>query len=450
MTVSELDATLSAAPQLDEPSDEQPTGDERTRIPASSPFNPWRIAATKKAKAIVHEAVEAVEAVEERQKKRRAVDQDTFERAVEAVLCDLMHHHLYQRPGDGIYVSRSKQVLTAKPRYRPPVYTKTFRDILDNLDRAEWIVQEVGEQGRGGTGKRTVVLMSRLLFDKMTSAGITGEDIGSDDRSEVIILKRSKNPDNFWDEGEEIEYRDTEVTAVLRDQMQRINCWLKTADIELDRTWITAPNVGSSDERTLRRIFTNGSFTSGGRLYGGFWQTIRANERAGSVFIDGENVAELDYGQMGLRILYGHAGTDPGQDDLYDIPILNIPASGGLRKGIKQVLNAMISASKPLDRFPKGTRQFFLKGISISTVTAAIEDRHAAIRHLFYTGFGHRVQFTESQITVDLLLRLMGEGITALQLHDAVLVAKSKADRTETIMLETFKDHVGIPGQVSR
>ncbi|UWF58986.1 hypothetical protein [Brucella sp. 2716] len=263
MTVSELDATLSAAPQLDEPSDEQPTGNERTRIPASSPFNPWRIAATKKAKAIVHEAVEAVEAVEERQKKRRAVDQGTFERAVEAVLCDLMHHHLYQRPGDGIYVSRSKQVLTAKPRYRPPVYTKTFRDILDNLDRAEWIVQEVGEQGRGGTGKRTVVLMSRLLFDKMTSAGITGEDIGSDDRSEVIILKRSKNPDNFWDEGEEIEYRDTEVTAVLRDQMQRINCWLKTADIELDRTWITAPNVGSSDERTLRRIFTNGSFTSG-------------------------------------------------------------------------------------------------------------------------------------------------------------------------------------------
>lgn len=412
------------------------------RIPVNSPFNPWRFAATEKAKALVQEAIQAVEASETRPRKRRANDQVSFEATVEAILCDLMHHHIDQRPGDGIYVSRSKQLLTAKTRYRPTIYRKVFPDILDKLDAAGWIVQELGTPGKGGSGRRTVIQMSRLLFDKVTSAGVSEIDIGTDNHSEVIILKRPKNPDDYWDQGEVIEYADNEVTNTLRDQMQQINRWLKTADI--------GTSVGSSDERTLRRIFTNGSFRSGGRLYGGFWQNIKAEERGYSVFIDGENHAELDYGQMGLRVLYGHVGIDPGQGDLYDTPGLGGPVSGKLRAGVKMVLNAMIFSSKPITRFPKDTRQLFPKAITIDAVTAAIEERHSSVRHLFYTGTGHRDQFTESQIMVDLLLRLIGEGITALQLHDAVLVAQSKADRTETIMLETFRDHVGIPGIVSR
>lgn len=412
------------------------------RIPVNSSFNPWRFAATEKAKALVQEAIHAIEATETRTRKRRANDQVSFELTVEAVLCDLIHHHINQRPGDGIYVSRSKQLLTANTRYRPSVYSKTFPDILDKLDAADWIVQEVGTPGEGGSGRRTVVQMSCLLFDKVTSAGISDQDIGTANQSEVIILKRSKNSDDYWDQGEVIDYADDEVTNTLRDQMQRINRWLKTADIDT--------SIGSADERTLRRIFTNNSFTSGGRLYGGFWQTIKAEEREYSVFIEGEDHAELDYGQMGLRILYGCVGIDPGQDDLYDIPGLGGPVSENLRAGVKMVLNAMIFSSKPLSRFPKGTRKFFPKNITIDTITTAIEVRHQAIRHLFYVGYGHQAQFTESQIMVDLLLRLMDEGIVALQLHDAVLVAESKAGRTETIMLETFRERVSIPGVVSR
>jgi len=153
---------------------------------------------------------------------------------------------------------------------------------------------------------------------------------------------------------------------------------------------------------------------------------------------------------MGLRILYGRVNIDPGPDDLYDIPDLGAPVYGRLREGIKMVLNAMIFSKKPLSRMPKGTRQLFPKGATIGSITSAIENRHPAIRHLFYKGIGHRDQFTESQIMVDLLLRLMDEGVVALQLHNAVLVAESKARKTEVVMLETFMTHVGIAGKVTR
>ena len=47
-------------------------------------------------------------------------------------------------------------------------------------------------------------------------------------------------------------------------------------------------------ERRLRRYFTRGSFESGGRLFGWFWQELNKKQRK-NIIIDDEEAVSLDY-----------------------------------------------------------------------------------------------------------------------------------------------------------
>ena len=72
-------------------------------------------------------------------------------------------------------------------------------------------------------------------------------------------------------------------------------------------------------------------------------------------------------------------------------------------------------------------------------VTAAIMKKHPAIAGAFFTGVGHRCQFLESQILVEVLRVLMSMDVTALPIHDAILVPASKVALAKDVMLHTFK-----------
>ncbi len=63
---------------------------------------------------------------------------------MDAILSDLMHHHLVEHPGD-IYVTRSNKVLGTKSRYRPQAYSKMFPYILDLMAKPEmgFVMQDI-------------------------------------------------------------------------------------------------------------------------------------------------------------------------------------------------------------------------------------------------------------------------------------------------------------------
>ena len=78
-------------------------------------------------------------------------------------------------------------------------------------------------------------------------------------------------------------------------------------------------------------------------------------DRLSSIIIDDDSVVELDYGQMGLMLLYGLAEATPPEGDLYDLSAYGIPTS--CRSGIKKVIQAAINSKKPLKRMPQGARE---------------------------------------------------------------------------------------------
>ena len=235
------------------------------------------------------------------------------------------------------------------------------------------------------------------------------------------------------------------MTDRFRAELEDINRWLMAADLRFDHFGIEPPLTPFDIRaRRLRRIFTQGRFDSGGRLFGGFWQELRKAERRRGLRIEGERAVELDYGQAGARILYSMAGHTPPEGDLY-----GFPGYFQQRAGIKRVMSAMTFATSPLDRFPRETKRLFRKSDKIGEVVAEIERQHPVIKEHFHRGLGHDAQFIESQVLIEVIKTLKSDGIVALPIHDAIMVPASRVDRSREVMLDVFQRLSGVEGLVT-
>ncbi len=416
--------------------------------PRDRPFNPFRIAKSEVAKAVVADVLNQLQNYEEhlklRQRARRPDDQKIFERMVETLVCDLVHREL-TLPEGWLAVPLSKQVLGRKDRYGSPVMSKTLPEALERLASPEmgFVVFQRGHHDhpfkpdepnrqsviRPGKRLRTCILNQKLGFS----------DLGLDKHEETIIL-RCKG--GFTNENIQLQYEETGQTLLYREQVLRINDWLEQADIGFDLIGDMARPV-DPHERRLVRIFNNGRFDQGGRLYGGFWQPLSSYQRLNGIVINGNSVASLDFGQMAARILYGMAGATPHFDDAY-----KLPGWEKYRNTVKTVFNAMLHASERHTRLPAGSRNQLPKDVGVDEVIDTITAYHSPIKDYFYSKQGMEVMFKESQILVDILLRLIDEGIVALPIHDAIIVSDEDVYQAKEIMLGVFLEHTGVKGQV--
>ena len=79
-----------------------------------------------------------------------------------------------------------------------------------------------------------------------------------------------------------------------------------------------------------------------------------------------------------------------------------------------------------------------LKGTKLADAVALIRHVHAPIAHWFGSRIGFKLMLIESQILIDALGVFAHRGITALPLHDSVLVARSAVKDAEAVMSEAF------------
>jgi len=413
-------------------------------------FNPWRCSSNENSRLLVTEVIEKFFQVEVkknlRRRKRKPEDHKRFLNAIEAIICDLIHNHLSDQRS-GIAISRSNRVLSRTSRYKNEVLNKTIPYLLDVLELPElqMLEQVVGcinyfyPEKNGNL--RTVVKAGKHLVHLIQKYQVELEDLGLSDVEETIILKREKN--DLWDHGGTLEYEDNDLTNLYRGEMRLINQWIKNADLNYMEPFHGKDKHNYDlDCRLLKRYFTRGSFKSGGRLFGGFWQQMKKGHRE-NLLIDGENIVVLDYSQMTPKILYGYCGSVPQMEDCY-----HIKGYEYCRKGIKKVFNAMTFSNEPMTRFPKGINSLFPVKTRFKDVSDAIEKEHFRIAHMFYTGIGHYLQFMESQILVEVLLKLIDNGIIALPVHDAVFVGWTHVYKSTQVMEQVFLDMTNVPSVV--
>ena len=419
-------------------------------------FNPFLCARTDNLKALIAKVQTQLGGYEffhqTRKRARRPADQVTYERTLEAILCDLCGVEL-EPNNDSIHLPLSNKVLRAKSRYKGIALGKILPDILKVMSAPEmdFVVLEKGHSTfkivgdelnvAFAGGQQSILKAGPKLLSRIERFGITRADMGPAPEEEVLILRAPKRHANSSAEYQE--YEDDEATLTLRQQMTDINAWLQGADITCSH-----PQVDPAHRR-LRRIFNNADFAQGGRLYGGFWQAMSSDARQEHILIEGDCCVELDYGQMSLLLLYARAQAQDHvpSGDLYDLSEHGIPTE--CRKGIKKVMQAIINSPKIPRRLPKGSREHFPSRINLRDILRAVEKRHPVIFPLMTSGIGMQLFRKESDILVDVLEALRSEGIVALPVHDAVIVMDEHHLQATKIMKEVFEGHTGITPEVT-
>ncbi|MEY8120847.1 hypothetical protein AB9F26_21965 [Falsihalocynthiibacter sp. BN13B15] len=424
-----------------------------TSVVPARPFDPFRRAKSAAAETIVESVLHVVSRYEDkhglRKRKRKAVDQATYETTIEAIVCDLLYRHL-EVPSGQLHVSQSNQILRKKSRYKGQALGKTLPDLLKVLAIPEVGVVEITPGSKtfkgtdynpllAGAGRQTILTAGPSLLALQEHFGVTFTGFGRSDDEEILLLRGTKQRDDK--PAPLVEYDDTEETNALRQEMQTLNAWLETVPLSC-----TDPQINTTDRR-LRRIFNNKDFAQGGRLFGGFWQGMKHDARLEAILLNDDTLVELDYGQAGLLLLYGLIGATPPTGDLYDLTEYGFAQE--CRPGIKKVIQASINASKPLIRMPKGVRKTIPASKSFSATLAAIGQRHPAIVHLFGTRVGLQLMRTEADILVAVLLELKSRGIFALPIHDAILVEPRYEQEATEVMKAVFKERIGLIPEVS-
>ena len=104
------------------------------------PLNGFRTAKTLGAKAVVADILRQVESYEKyfslRTRTRKAKDQETFLRQVEAVVSDLCYREL-TNPRGWLAVPLSKDILGRKNRYKAKSLSETLPKLIDILSSRE-------------------------------------------------------------------------------------------------------------------------------------------------------------------------------------------------------------------------------------------------------------------------------------------------------------------------
>jgi hypothetical protein len=306
---------------------------------------------------------------------------------------------------------------------------KNFRIIDQDLN----VVPTEGVQSTLSPGPK--------LLSRIERFAVTQEDIAWSDEQEPIVLRSTKTPGQ--EVAEAVEYADTQETDILRAEMNSINAYLAKADISCEYH-NTNPN-----DRYLRRIFNNNTFDQGGRLYGGFWQRLMSENRYEHIRINKDMIAECDYGQMSILLLYAEAEAQDQlpEGDLYDLSAYGIPQE--CRPGIKKVMQAIINSPETPKRLPKGARKHIPTNISLKDILAAIQKKHSVIYPLMTSNLGMQLFRKESDILVDVLLTLHKHDVVALPIHDAVLVADEDKEKAVGVMKEVFHKYTEITPEVT-
>jgi hypothetical protein len=336
-------------------------------------------------------------------------------------------------PGRALAIRRGKMARSFCPAFGAP-----FNDAVDLMERMGLVAQTVGHRGTLTTLAACPPLRAYL------PAPLALADVALTRSREVLEVRASKAD---W---QRLRLRcavpNNGEAKELRAEMVAVNSWLSAAPVTLDGApwWLREQDgalarVMTTRHAQLTRVFNNGTLAHGGRLFGGWWQTIGKAARLARVRIDGQTVVELDYRAMVPGLCYARLGVRwPFGGDA--CPYTAGPEAG--RGAWKELTNAMLAASRPLRGWPGSSpeecQQFRARfgGLPLGDATAAVRRHHPAFAAA--GGFLRRMYMeamrAESDIAVAVVLALKVRGIVALPIHDAFLVREADAAVAAEVM----------------
>lgn len=350
------------------------------------------------------------------------------------------------------------------------IHKYTYRNVdacYQALLSLGWVSYCTGFLDQNELGQPTTIAPDGLLLQRFSEAKPHWKQVGFISDPVVVRIKNKATGTRRV-----IDSPDTPEVHLMRQQMHRINDFLCDQAIHLN-----LPNarlkalavkmastrysyeIGAGRRRTrarilnflqvgLRRIFSKGRTDRGGRLYGGWWQTIPKDYRR-YVSINGRSTVEVDFSEMHPSMLYILDCQRP-PPNIYDLGIIypgeapydpNVQPHKARRKTIKRFLNALINDEREQHQLSKtGSRQLKL---SHEQLKERVLTKHPVIAKAVGTDTGSYLQYLDSKIACGVMLRLMDQGIVALPVHDSFLVQREFESELIAAMQAEFVSVIG-------
>lgn len=419
-------------------------------------------------KLLLTKVLEVVEEVENgrRGRRRKGWKLRNFELRVECIIANALRAYFY-RQSDRVCYLRGASFYRDKAEWMSAKSTPGTVDLLVEADlltatTGQWIGNDAGSfQGNASTFS-----IGQRLSELVKRCAVWSQHVGKTPPP-MADLVRLMGPKNAAGKAEKLPFEPTAESerwaatlATYNDFVTRFEIWPNLSDSQCAavaagyekkrREGDRQPAIKQPElfNRYLYRVFNDGTFDHGGRLYGAFWIDLPSWVRP-FICIDGEPTLELDFSGMLLRMIYHQRGIDY-QDDPYEISELEAYAAeqrhqkGYYRNAVKTVVFAMINHQDedgqpervPLDETfrPRFTR---------AEVKSLIQRKHEAIADVFQSGEGKRNQRRDSDLALEIISNLMGKRILALPIHDSFIVQASHGEELRKEMKEAYQRMFG-------
>jgi hypothetical protein len=198
--------------------------------------------------------------------------------------------------------------------------------------------------------------------------------------------------------------------------------------------------------RMVRRIFNNGTFLHGGRIYA-FWQNIPRQLRK-YLLINGSPVAELDYSACQLKLIYhmmlkqDYTGGDP-----YNLPGISRELA---KKAAIITLNAKSYKSSVLALMGAAKKDLD-QNIDYYEAKRCIDlfkEKHWPISDFFNSEAGVSLMRVESEVIVRTIFAMMKKKICILTIHDSCIFPIQYKTDVYNAMIEEHKSILKHPPSV--
>lgn len=400
-------------------------------------FDPhWRIAPGAWLRAsTLRQLTAALAAVETRDRRRRPDDATRYALAVECLLANVVAAHL-TAPDCALAVRRDRH----RDSVDPVVYGSHLATAVDAAERCGLVIP--GRHGVYSTVEPTAQFLAMLPRPLPWSVLQQSRD------QPALLLRGVKNA---LGRATVLPFDSTPETTSMATDMATLNAWFRKLPAKRSgaQEWLTT----TKDGRLLRvatmkhthclRIFNNATFDHGGRLYHCWWLALTKAERFETVTLASEPVAEVDYRGQYLRLAYRAVRAAwPFAPDADGYADDSDPRREGMKACTLALLNGARGQQLPRDVLDK---RLFPVGTKAATVYGSIRARHPALQRAgaFGSTLGHTLARADSDLMVKLLLRLKGEGIPALPIHDAVCVPRSRAQPVAVVMQDLAQELLG-------
>lgn len=175
----------------------------------------------------------------------------------------------------------------------------------------------------------------------------------------------------------------------------------------------------------------------GGRLYSPLQQTKKEDRK--NFLINGNITTELDFKCLHPTLLYAIQGVEL-KEDAYKIE----GYGDEYREIIKRTLNIILNTTKarayPIlyaiyreHELVKGKKGFF------KDLVKAIMEKHKVIKEYFFSNQSLMLQYTDSEIALNVIAQCNDLNIPVISIHDSFIVESKEESQVKEFMIKAFQ-----------